>query len=104
MSGKLKVQLLGASFTLTSDQDSDYLKEVYEGYLDYVSRVQNEIQVKDPLKVAIIAGILAAENRKMESEISAEMDYPLSSEESQAIEMLTTGLIKKLDDCLKNKN
>ena len=100
MAGKLKVQLLGTSFTLTSDQDSDYLETVYENYLDYVNRVRSEIQIKDPLKIAIIAGILAAENREKESEISAETDLLLSCEESKAIETITENLIEKLDSCL----
>lgn len=102
MAGKLKIQLLGTSFTLTSDQDSDYLKAVYENYLDYVNRVRSEIQIKDSLKIAIIAGILAAENREQESEISAETDLLLSGEESKAIETITDNLIEKLDSCLND--
>lgn len=99
MNDKLNISLLGTSFTLSSDKSKDYLEQVYSEYRKLVSKVQNEMKVSDPLKAAILAGILATDEMLKEIPITDENDY--KEEEYKAVDKITGELIKKIDNCLK---
>ncbi|CEM63319.1 cell division protein ZapA [Treponema phagedenis] len=66
--GQLKIDLLGASFTIQADEDSVYLDSLYMHYKAVVSQVEQNSGVKDPLKVAIISGILLADELQKEKQ------------------------------------
>ncbi|AAC65819.1 cell division protein ZapA [Treponema pallidum] len=59
--GQLHIDLLGASFSIQADEDSSYLRVLYEHYKMVVLQVEKTSGVRDPLKVAVIAGVLLAD-------------------------------------------
>ena len=54
----LKLDILGASFTITADEDETYLNNVLGQYSAAVKNTQNISGIKDPLNVAILTGFL----------------------------------------------
>jgi hypothetical protein len=46
----MRVELLGASFTIQSDEDPAYLKTVIQFYSEKVAEIQQTVTVTDPLR------------------------------------------------------
>ena len=64
--GRLQIDLLGTSFALAADHPAEYLQAIYNHYKKVVSEVQQTSGVNDPLRVAIIAGILLSDELSKE--------------------------------------
>lgn len=58
----MQIDLLGTSFTVRTDEDPDYFREVVEHFRAKVEEIQRSVTTTDPLKIAILAGILAADD------------------------------------------
>ena len=56
--GKLKVDLLGTSFTIQANEETEYLEKL----LGYYKRITDDVQkidtVKTPLQISILSGIM----------------------------------------------
>ncbi|MBN2652516.1 MAG: cell division protein ZapA [Spirochaetales bacterium] len=91
----IKVELLGTSFTLKADTNSNHLEQLVKIYTNYVNSVKEEHRIKDPLKIAIVAGILLADSRAPNFD-----DYNFKRDEAEAVKRITNELIKKIDTCL----
>lgn len=89
--GNLQIDLLGTSFAIQADEKPEYLDAIYTHYRKTVSRVEASAKLSDPLKIAIIAGILAADEfykEKMKnSDESTQID--LSEAEKLALKMIS---------------
>ncbi len=57
----MRIDLLGAEFNIKSDEDPEYLEEVLEIYRSRIEEVRATVGITDPLKIAILAGILTAD-------------------------------------------
>lgn len=58
----LPVEILGASFSLkTTDEDPAHLREVIAFFEKKVKETQQTVAITDPLKLAIISGIIIAD-------------------------------------------
>lgn len=57
----MRIDLLGAEFNIKSDQDPEYLEEVLEVYRSRIEEIRATVGTSDPLKIAILAGILTAD-------------------------------------------
>ena len=56
--GKLKIDMLGTSFTIQANEDNQYLEKLlgyYQRITDDVKRIDS---IKSPLQVAILSGIM----------------------------------------------
>jgi cell division protein ZapA (FtsZ GTPase activity inhibitor) len=88
----MRIDLLGAQFNIKTDQDPDYLSEVVELYRKKVGEVQSTVSTSDSLKIAILAGLLTAdEYMKSTGE--------LRSTTTEA-ERIAGSLIRELDEVL----
>lgn len=58
----MKIEMLGTSFTVNTDEDPDYFAEVVEHFRDKIREIQGAVATSDPLKIAILAGILASDD------------------------------------------
>ena len=58
----MRIDLLGAKFSIKSDQDPEYLEEVLEVYRSKIEEIRATTGTSDPLKIAILAGILTADD------------------------------------------
>ena len=59
--GQLNIDLLGTSFAIQANETDEYLNKIYNHYLHVLDQVRQSSSVKDPLKLAILAGILIAD-------------------------------------------
>jgi cell division protein ZapA (FtsZ GTPase activity inhibitor) len=58
----MRIELLGTSFSVQTDEDPEYFREVVEYFRSRVTEIQRSVSTSDPLKVAILAGILASDD------------------------------------------
>ena len=58
---RLSVNVLGTSFDLEADQKDDYVQSIYNYYLSVLEKAKETSDVDDPLKIAIIAGLLLSD-------------------------------------------
>lgn len=96
-SGKLDINLLGASFSIQANETDEYLQSVYDYYVNCVHQVEQTVgPTLDPLKTAIVAGILLSDELKKERSYVQQ----LTPNEQEAYQIITRTkkLIEKLDD------
>ncbi len=104
--GTLKINMLGTSFTVQGNEDTEYLDRL----LGYYKRITDDIQkgnkVKNPVQISILAGImLCDELYKEKSRNICEQDgdvkqNPLSTPESEEVEQHTLDMIRRIDGVL----
>ncbi len=100
--GQLDINLLGTSFEIQADETDEYLQQIYEHYLCMIEQVKNSSSVTDPLRLAIIAGILVTDEFYKEQFKNADK---LSSEnENFEIEKVTQRIIRQIDGALTKEN
>lgn len=99
----MRIELLGTSFSVQTDEDPEYFREVVEHFRSKVTEIQRSVSTTDPLKVAILAGILAADDymkltgatrrddaeaRRITDTLISELDAALHDDESTDSESL----------------
>ena len=57
----MRIDLLGTSFNVKTDEDEEYLREVIALFSSKVAEVQRTVSTSDPLKTAILAGVLVSD-------------------------------------------
>ena len=90
----MRIELLGASFSVQTDEDPAYLAEVVGLFKQKVAEIQQSVSTHDPLKIAILAGILTADEC-----MKGERD---SGKDGTEAGRITGMLIAELDEALGN--
>ena len=101
-SGRLDINILGISFSIQADESEEYLKSVYDYYVERVNQVDKTVNGQlEAIKVAIIAGILLADELKKERSHIKQ----LAPDEQERLQVIneTKKIIEKLDDVLKDE-
>jgi len=96
--GNLQIDLLGTSFAIQADEKPEYLNALYSHYKKTISQIENTSGLTEPLKVAIIAGILLAD--ELYKEKMKRSDQPTSIDLAEA-EKLALGMISRIDQVIK---
>jgi cell division protein ZapA (FtsZ GTPase activity inhibitor) len=97
---ELRIETLGTSFSITADEDADYLKGLLNVYRGAVETTQKNTGLRDPLKIAILTGFLFCDElRKLQSKTSAEEGS--RSHESREAQELTLNMIARIDEVLE---
>jgi mannose-6-phosphate isomerase len=60
----LHIDVLGASFSIAADEDSVYLQNLLNRYKQKVEEAKKSIRFQDPLRTAILAGILVCDEEE----------------------------------------
>ncbi len=95
-SNTINTNILGVSLSLKTDEDPAYLKKIIAYLESNIYKVQNELNVDDPLKAAILAGIfLSDEINKIEEKLYKDKD------EESAKNKIIFQSIEKLNKILK---
>ena len=89
----MRIDLLGAEFTIQTDENPEYLEEVVELYRSKINEIRGSVGTSDPLKIAILAGILVAD------EFLKQTGTQRTSAEEAA--KITVGLISELEAALE---
>jgi hypothetical protein len=90
----LRVDLLGTSFSITVDEDAFYLKILLDKYRRTIENAQKTTGLEDPLKTAIISGLLLCDEIE---KLRAHENTGLGVFESIQAEELTLDLIDRID-------
>ena len=105
--GRLKIDMLGTSFTIQANEDNQYLEKL----LGYYQRITDDVKtidsIKSPLQVAILSGIMICDElyKEKQNKIALENgeNVPQISEnsmDSEEIQRITLEMIKKMDKVL----
>ncbi len=100
--GHLDINLLGTSFEIQADETDEYLKQLYEHYACMIEQVETSSSVRDPLRLAIIAGILVTD--EFYKEQFKNSDRFTAESENFEIEKATQRMIRQIDGALKNED
>ncbi|MDR3020586.1 MAG: cell division protein ZapA [Treponema sp.] len=96
MTNELCLDILGASFTITTDEDADYLQKVLSQYRAAVENTGKISGINDPLNVAVLTGfLLCDEINKMKQQLE---------DESIEVNERAMKLVAILDQALKSAN
>lgn len=101
--GKLKIDLLGTSFTIQANEDDEYLEKLLGYYKTMTEDVQNIDSVKTPLQVSILSGIMLCD--ELYKEKAAKLALELSnstgnSQETSEFEQRTLKMIETINKVL----
>ena len=94
----LRIDILGTVFTISTDEDPEYLNMLLDKYRRTIENVQRVSGLKDPLKTAILTGFLLCDD--LEKAGGGESPAQSSGEEGGEAEKLTLGMISRLDEAL----
>ncbi len=98
----LHIELLGASFSIRADEDQRYLNTLLSSYEKTISQVRRATGLADPLKLAIVAAlVLADESARSAQGVKKEKaggndEKSLGGEE----ERILVDLIARIDETL----
>lgn len=104
--GKLKIELLGTSFTIAANEDTEYLEKLLDYYKSITENVSNIESVKTNLQNSILAGImLCDELYKEKANVRALLegkgiDYTSNSIDDNEILQKTNQMIDKINKVL----
>jgi cell division protein ZapA (FtsZ GTPase activity inhibitor) len=94
----LSVQLLGTAFSLKSTENLDYLKEIVTYFEGRIEETRQGVSLQDPLKIALLTGLVLADELLKERSKSP---GTLTAPESDEAERITRALIDKIDSVLQ---
>lgn len=103
--GKLRIEMLGTSFTIQANEDEEYLNKLLGYYKRITQDVQKIDSVKTPLQTAILSGIMIVDELYKEKQKCIAMEDgtytpPAVDPDSEEIERRTLDLIAKIDKVL----
>ena len=93
---RLRVELLGSSFLLHTDEDPEYVSELVDYFKSKVQEVRGSVHTDDPLKIAILSGLLAAEELFQAKKSLSYYESP----DAEAAQRIAGQLIERLDRSL----
>ncbi len=97
--GLVQIQILGAAFTIQADEDPEYLSELVTYLSQKVKEIEESVSTRDPLRIAILAGILVADELHKERE---QHQGDLPKNEADEVERIAKRLIARIDESLQD--
>lgn len=103
--GKLRIEMLGTSFTIQANEDEEYLNNLLGYYQRITQDVQKIDSIKTPLQVAILSGIMIVDELYKEKQKCIAMEDgtyvpPAEDPNSEEIERRTLDMIDKITKVL----
>ncbi|MFP4011939.1 MAG: cell division protein ZapA [Spirochaetaceae bacterium] len=95
----MRIELLGTSFTVHTDEDPARLRDIIDFYRTKVQEIEGSVSTTDPLKIAILAGLLSTDELFKLRERLESAAGP--ADEAERIEAIADDLINTLDSTLE---
>ncbi len=89
----MHIELLGSSFTLQSDEDSEYLADLLDFYRTKIEEISRSVSTRDSLKLAILSALLVTDELFKERRRSQE----IAANATEELSRITEELIAKID-------
>lgn len=96
--GQLNVDLLGTSFAIQADETEEYLNRIYKHYLHVLDQVRETSKITDPLKLAILTGLLITDELYKEEVL--EQNSQDLIDKAFDIERSAMRMIEKIDEVI----
>ena len=99
--GTLQINILGTSFTIKADEDSEYLNKLLRYYKGVTDTIEKKQTLTDPLQIAIMAGIMMCDQvyQDKKTKVKIQNAYENNTADSEA-DRITRELIEKIDKVL----
>ena len=94
MSSLQKINLLGSSFALKVDEDPEYFKKVINHIEKIFSDIEIDMNIKDPLRIAIISCILLTDDLLKERDKAS---HNPDLKDADEVELMTLKIISLID-------
>lgn len=103
--GQLNIDVLGTSFAIQADESSEYLNQIYNHYTTVIEQVKQNSFVTDPLRLAIIAGILVTDEfyKEQAKPIAKDREYIPADCDTSEIEESAKRMMEKIDTVLNEQ-
>ncbi len=103
--GQLNIDILGTSFAIQADETNEYLNQIYNHYIAVIEQVKQNSFVTDPLRLAIIAGILVTDEfyKEQVKPIANDKEIIPADCDISEIERSTKRMMEKIDTVLNEK-
>ena len=95
MSSLQKINLLGTSFSLKVDEDPEYFKKVISHIEKMFSDIEIDMNIKDPLRIAILSCILLTDDLLKEKDKLSQNPDLKDAEEVELMRLKIISLIDK---------
>ncbi len=97
----MRIELLGASFQIQSDESPEYIEQLLEHFRSRVEQIEQTVATGDPLKKSILAALLVTDELFSERENrSSSGSVRIAPEDADEIERITTRIISNIDASL----
>lgn len=97
----MRIELLGASFQIQSDESPEYIEQLLEHFRSRVDQIEQTVATGDPLKKSILAALLVTDELFSERRHrDATGSVRIAPEEAHEIERITSRIISNIDATL----
>lgn len=90
--GKLKIELLGETFSIQANENEEYLEKLLDYYRQITKDVEQIDSVNSPLQIAILSGIMLVDELYKEKQQNIDFlngDFSLNKTENELNQELT---------------
>ncbi|MCR5699468.1 MAG: cell division protein ZapA [Treponemataceae bacterium] len=95
--GNLQIDLLGTSFSIQANESPEYLEKLLDYYRKVVNQVDKEAKIKDPLKVAIISGVMICDELCKEKQKLQFTNQTINKQDLVEAEEIALRIIENID-------
>jgi len=98
--GTLQIDILGTSFAIQAKEDSAYLENLLAYYKQVSEQIENSTGLTDPIKQAILTGIMLCDELYKEKKKNSETLGKPTNDDLFEAEKLTLKMIEKINNVL----
>ena len=99
--GMLQVDILGTSFSIKSDEDSEYLARLLKYYRNLTDSLEKRGVFKNPTQIAVMAGLMLCDQVYSDKKKRVEIQEAVENNALDSrIDEITERLISKIDSVL----
>ncbi len=100
--GNLQIDVLGTSFAIKANEDSEYLNKLLGYYKRIVGQLEKSSGLQSPLQVSILSGIMLCDELYKEKGRKVKFQTALEKNSTdEEADKITKSLIEKIDQVLK---
>ncbi|MFO8063196.1 MAG: cell division protein ZapA [Spirochaetota bacterium] len=99
----MRIELLGTSFTVHTDEDPERLRDIVDYYKTKVQEIQGSVSTDDELKVAILAGLLSVDELfKARGEVEPASSANTADTEEKKESSASDGEVEEVEEIANN--
>ena len=101
--GSLQIDVLGTSFSITANEDDEYLSKLLGYYTKIVEEIQKSGMMKNDMHVSILAGIMLCDELYKEKSKTARFSQSMTTDSDSEASKLAEDMIRKLDAAISQE-